>query len=172
MRTLAPLVAGCLLAVAAAASAELEVRFIEGAPKDRFTVRNAGTCDPGPFELVIDLSPSAAGLVFDTTGRGAGVEVYQPFEVAEGRLTLTSGTRVRDGDDRLSVHVPGLAPGERVAFTIDVDDTLPASELGQIRVSSSEIAGGIAHVTAGDAVKVSGTFDRTGRMVLDAPGCE
>ncbi len=172
MRTIVRYAAGCCLGVITfTASAALEVRFVESAPKDRFTVRNAGACDPGPFELAIDLSPSAGRLIFDTTGSGPGVEVYQPFEVAQGRMRLSTGTSVRDGDDRVSVRVPGLAPGERVAFTIDVDDRLPAGELGQTRVAGSEIAGGIARVTVRDAAPVAGEFDRAGRAVLDTPDC-
>ncbi|MEM7404722.1 MAG: hypothetical protein AAF458_05480 [Pseudomonadota bacterium] len=164
-------VACCLALFAVVTHAALEVRFTESAPKDRFTVSNVGKCDSGPFELTIDLSKSAAGLIFDTTAEGAGVEVYQPFAVSTGQVTLTSGASVRDGDKSLSVKVSGLAPGARVAFTIDVDDTLAASELGQIRVSGAEIAGAIARIDARGQEPVSGSFDKTGRTLVDTLPC-
>ena len=103
----------CLGLFTVAAHAALEVRFTESAPRDRFTVQNVGTCASGPFELTIDLSKSAAGLIFDTTAQGAGVEVYQPFNASSGQVTLTSGSVVSDGDESLSVKVSGLAPGAK-----------------------------------------------------------
>lgn len=163
--------AGCLALFAAGAHAALEVQFTESAPTDRFTVENAGKCGSGPFELTIDLSKSAAGLIFDTTGQGAGVDVYQPFSVAAGQVTLISGSAVKDGDETLTVRVSGLAPGARATFTIDVDDTLTASELGQIRVSGAEIAGAVARITADGRSPKAGTFDGAGRAVIDALNC-
>jgi len=90
----------------------------------------------------IDLSDSAGRLIFDTTASGAGVEVFQPFEVTSGELQLQQTDRINDGEQSLSVIIKRLSPNASASFTIDVDDTLPESELGRIRVSGAEIANG------------------------------
>jgi len=104
--------------------ADIEVTFLESAPKDRFTFTNTGACDLGPAVLSLDLSGSAAGLIFDTSGDGAGVEVFQPYE----------------------------------------------TNLGQIRVSDSEIKGATAALTFADQT-FNGVFDATSRATLRAPAC-
>ena len=93
-----------------ALAAGLTVRFIEGAPTDRFEIINATGCETGALELRIDLTGSAGGLIFDTTATGAGVSVFQPFRVAEGPLALASGT-VKDGDRVLVLSLAGLRGG-------------------------------------------------------------
>ncbi|MEO1695473.1 MAG: aggregation factor core, partial [Pseudomonadota bacterium] len=60
----------CALVAATPARADLEVRFDEGAPKDRFTVENTSGCAIGAAQITIDLSGSPFGLIFDTTGSG------------------------------------------------------------------------------------------------------
>jgi len=54
--------------------ADINVRFSEGAPKDRFSFKNDSACDLTDLSIEIDLSASSARLIFDTTGEGAGVE--------------------------------------------------------------------------------------------------
>lgn len=137
------LLAGICLTIALPASADVVVTFAEGAPKDRFTVEMTGNCALGAEDVVIDLSGSTAGLVFDVTGAGAGVEVYQPFEVVSGQDLLSSQPVVRDGDQRVVLPLSGLPAGQTVAFTIDVDDTAGQRE---ITVSGSEIAGATVRV--------------------------
>ena len=61
--------------------ADIVVNFVESAPKDRFVIENTGECEFENLVVEIDLSGSAGGLIFDTTATGAGVEVFQPFEV-------------------------------------------------------------------------------------------
>ena len=73
-----------------AAQANVEIKFTESAPKDRFVIENTSKCDLNNMTLEIDLSQSAGRLIFDTTATGAGVEVFQPFEVTEGASLLTS----------------------------------------------------------------------------------
>jgi len=68
--------ATALTLCATPAFADIEVTFLESAPKDRFTFTNTGACDLGPAVLSLDLAGSAAGLIFDTSGAGAGVEVF------------------------------------------------------------------------------------------------
>ena len=61
--------ATCLFALllAGPAAADLEVTFRDGAPKDRFSITNSGTCDLSAMSVLIDLSSSPAGLIFDVT---------------------------------------------------------------------------------------------------------
>lgn len=150
--------------VATTAHADIEVTFRDGAPKDRFTITNAAACASGPFELTIDLTPAPAGLIFDVTADGAGVEVFQPFEVATGGETIGTARDVADGDQQLQLSLTGLVPQGQVAFTIDLDDTSGGRE---ITVSGSEIAGAVVMVTTGTAM-TQGVFDDSGtaRVVL------
>ena len=146
----------------------LTVRFIEGAPTDRFEIINATGCETGALELRIDLTGSAGGLIFDTTATGAGVSVFQPFRVAEGPLTLASGT-VKDGDRVLVLSLAGLRAGERAAFTIDVDDTLVASD--QTRVSAGEMAGARIGALIGGSDAAQATFGTDNQAVVPFAAC-
>lgn len=156
--------------ISTAAMADIQIRFQESAPKDRFTITNTSGCDLGTFEIEIDLGPSVGKLVFDTTGSGAGVEVFQPFEIAGGAIELMSGT-VKDGDTTLSLRLANLSPGGAAAFTIDVDDTLTNSDLGQIRIAGGEIAGSRARLTMGDAPPIEATFTNGNAAVLALDAC-
>ncbi|MGB3409214.1 MAG: aggregation factor core [Jannaschia sp.] len=146
--------------LAAPAQAELVVTFDEGAPKDRFTLSHEGGCPLTGAVIIIDLEPAPAGLIFDVTGSGPGVAVFQPFEIVLGQLA--SPPQVKDGDQAIAL-TPRLAAGERLAFTIDVDDTV--STRGTI-VSDAEIAG--ATVQVGDVRGVFGA-DAVARVPL--PDC-
>ncbi|NIA68648.1 aggregation factor core [Pelagibius litoralis] len=126
---------------ASAAPAQVLVTFQESAPKDRFEIRNTGGCALGAMKLTLDLAESLGGLIFDTSARGPGVEVYQPFELVEGATRVPDIPAVRDGGRSIELAMSGLAPREVVAFTIDVDDTLTSNPLGQTRVAGSEIMG-------------------------------
>ncbi|SLN16085.1 hypothetical protein PSA7680_00433 [Pseudoruegeria aquimaris] len=156
-----------LACLGSAAQAGLLVRFVEGAPKDRFEIRNEGTCPTAAGTLMLDLSKSAGGLIFDVTGRGAGVEVFQPFEMVAGAEALASLPKVRDGQDRLELAIENLPPGGLIAFTIDVDDTLGARA---ITVSGAEIAGAtVSHVHGQGATMATFTEGATAR--LSGNGC-
>ena len=87
--------------------ASIQVRFDEGAPKDRFTIENAGNCDLGSTVISIDLSGSPHGLIFDVTGKGAGVQVFQPFELVNGGENLRKIPIVKDGDDQVTLEFVG-----------------------------------------------------------------
>ncbi|MEM7471337.1 MAG: aggregation factor core [Pseudomonadota bacterium] len=158
------------LLAATPAAANIAVEFREGAPKDRFTFTNVGDCAIGAATLTLDLGESAAGLIFDTTGAGAGVEVFQPYETVAGESVLDSVSPVSDGDSEITLTLNGLPAGQSVAFTIDVDDTLRHSALGQIQVTDSEIAG--ATVTlSGVSGEVFGVFDNTSRALVRTASC-
>ncbi len=117
---------------------DVQVRFDEGAPKDRFTISNIGGCALGATAVTIDLRGSPYGLIFDVTGSGAGVEVFQPFELLRGGENLKTQPTVMDGDNQLTLDFHGLVAGASLAFTIDVDDTANRSET---MVSGAEIVG-------------------------------
>lgn len=48
-------------------AADLEVRFIEGAPKYRFSILIDGACVLHAASITIDLATAPAGLLFDVT---------------------------------------------------------------------------------------------------------
>lgn len=153
------------------AYADIEVTFVESAPKDRFVINNTGDCNLEDLILHVDLSKSAGRLIFDTTATGAGVEVFQPFEVVKGNLKLISSTKVNDGDKKLSLNIESVASKNSVSFSIDVDDTLAQSELGNIRVSESEIANASVTINAKDKKPFTATFNSNGRALIILPPC-
>jgi len=162
---------GLALLLTSAAQANVEVRFSEGAPKDRFTISNQGKCSLKNLTVDLDLSKSQGKLIFDITGAGAGVEVFQPFEVTEGQLTLASGTSVKDGDSAMSLLIKSLNPGQRASFTIDVDDTIPSGALGMIRVAGSEIKGGTVSIKSGDMKPASSVFNGNSVALVPLATC-
>lgn len=147
--------------------ANLDARFVEGAPKDRFEFTNRSACALANAEITVDLRTSPAGLIFDTTSTGAGVEVFQPFELVEGAQALSSHTPVNDGDTQVVLTVRSLAPGARIAFTVDVDDTI--SQRG-ITIAGSEIEGATVRLTAG-GFNASGRFTAQAETSVGSPPC-
>jgi hypothetical protein len=160
-------IAAATIAVfAGPAAADVLVRFDESAPKDRFTIRNESNCQLSNAVLTLNLGASAAGLIFDVTGAGAGVEVFQPLELVSGSEFLEAVPEVKDGDSSVVLPVATLAPGAEIAFTIDVDDTLGTRAT---MISGAEIAG--AMVTLQSAASISkGAFgeDAVARVVQSA----
>lgn len=145
----APFFAICLGAVLMAlpAMADIQLTFQEGAPKDRFTLTNLSGCALPALSLTLDLAPSASGVIFDVTESGAGVEVFQPFDLVSGAEILLQASEVRDGDQQLDLALSQMGPGQSLAFTIDVDDT--SGQRG-ITVSGGELAGATLAVRVGD----------------------
>lgn len=129
---------------AAPALADLKVSFIEGAPKDRFVITNTGLCDLPSAIVTVDLAGSAAGLVFDVTGNGPGVQVFQPFELESGHASVRGSPTISDGDTAITLELDTLASGQSVSFTIDVDDT---NGINEITVVGHEILGATVAVT-------------------------
>lgn len=142
MRTLTFLT-GFILATTA--HADVVVTFSEGAPKDRFSFVATEDCIAGPLSITIDLTGSEAGLIFDVTESGAGVEVFQPFELVAGGDLVSGASFVRDGDTSLAIALTALPKDSEVGFTIDLDDTMGGQE---ITVSGSEIAGATVLVSS------------------------
>ena len=99
------------------------------------------------------------------------VEIVQPFEVETGDIVQLATDAVADGDAELALQVAYLGPGEAASFTIDVDDTLPSGELGQIRVADSEIQGGIVSIAVGNAAAPQTRFDAESTAQATLPVC-
>lgn len=156
-----------LLLLTTPALAELHVRFDEGAPKDRFTVTNVGACDLGASAVTIDLSGSPYGLIFDVTGKGAGVQVFQPFELTSGAANLTALPQVSDGDNQVTLNLRKFPSGASVSFTIDVDDTVNSRE---ITVSNTEIAGAAVIARTGSQM-ARGTFGENAKAEVKLASC-
>ncbi|MEP1930015.1 MAG: aggregation factor core, partial [Roseibium sp.] len=76
---------------------------------------------------------------------GAGVEVFQPLELVGGANALRESPVVVDGQNAIDLEIKSLASGEKLAFTIDVDDTVGQRE---ITVSGSEMLGAIVSLTS------------------------
>lgn len=157
-----------LLSLAASsAAADLVVTFRDGAPKDQFTLTNTGGCATAPIEITFDLSPAPAGLIFDISARGAGVEVYQPFELTSGDGLLVGASDLSDGDQSLVLQLSAMAPGDGLSFTIDLDDTAGGRE---ITVSGAEIAGAAVRVNT-DGRIATGVFDPNGQALVQLDEC-
>ena len=154
------------LASASPVMAQLVVSFTEGAPKDRFSITNDAACLIAPATLTIDLSGSEGGLIFDVTGTGAGVEVFQPFEQVSGSA-LGEVPVVGDGDDRIDLILGKIRPGPVLAFTIDVDDT--AGTRATV-VSGTEIEGATVRVETGGAV-YQGIFGQDAVATVPVEAC-
>ncbi|MBX2846700.1 MAG: hypothetical protein KTR16_00155 [Acidiferrobacterales bacterium] len=151
--------------------ADVEVAFFESAPKDRFVLSNTGQCTLQNLVLNLDLSNSAGRLIFDTTEAGAGVEVFQPFEVSQGDLMLLSSSKVKDGDSVLSVSIERIDAHDSVSFTIDVDDTLPQSELGNIRVIGAEMRNASVEISSKGKQPAKAIFGSNNKALISLSSC-
>jgi len=149
------------LTASAAHANGLVVQFTDGAPKDSLTGQNNG-CPLTDATIVIDLRNTAAGLIFDVTADGAGVEVFQPVEAQSGDVTISP---VADGGQVLHVHVPVFASGETLRLTADLDDT---TSNRQITVSGSEMAGATVSIAYGSSFETA-PFDTDGMAALMLP---
>ena len=151
--------------------ADIEISFKDGAPKDEFVIKNTSTCDVKDISMTIDLLQSTGRLIFDTSESGKGVEVFQLFEVTRGQIALKTATKVNDGDTQLSLDIKAIAANDFASFTIDVDDTLSTSQLGNIRVTGNEIANASVLVNIhGDKV-AKAAFDLNGKARVIMPKC-
>ncbi|WP_299412699.1 aggregation factor core [uncultured Sulfitobacter sp.] len=134
------------------------LQFIESAPRDRFEISVGGE----PLRAVsIDLRGSAGRLIFDTASGGTGVEVFQPLRDEGG----TVAGNVADGAEVIKVGLRSAKAGGRAAFSIDVDDRLAASDLGQIRVTGGEMAGAVATFETVNGQVFTAVFDAKNRAV-------
>lgn len=164
-------------AVAQACGPAVEIEFTEGAPKDRFEIRNVSNGAWGLTSLSIQLAGSKGDLVFDTAPGGEGLSVYQPFEVQSGAadVSLRGVPAVRDGDRAMDLEFDAFWSGKNFDFTIDLDDRLPVSEYGQTMISGAEIEGAVVIASFVDQDGVAsvqkGTFGSDARAVLNGGTC-
>lgn len=156
-----------LILTATAAQADLAVRFSEGAPKDRFSLTNTGDCALPAFSVLFDIGAAPAGLIFDVTSSGAGVQVFQPLVMTAGQELLRDTPLVKDGDSAIMFDLNGLGAGQMLAFTIDVDDTGGGRE---ITVNGAEIQGASVTATFGTTA-VTGVLDDRARAVIATAPC-
>ncbi|MDG1068596.1 MAG: aggregation factor core [Sulfitobacter sp.] len=132
------------------------LRFVESAPRDRFEL-TVGTRDLRAVTL--DLRGSAGRLIFDTAAGGTGVEVFQPLRDEGG----ADAGDVADGAQVITVGLRDARAGGKAAFSIDVDDRLDASDLGQIRVTGGEMAGATAMFETAGGEVFTAVFDAKNR---------
>ena len=150
----------------------LQGQFVESAPRDSFVFSNQSGEEWNIVSIQVDLAQSAGKLIFDTTDGGEGVEVFQPFAVADSRngviaAQLSEMPITSDGDREITLSFSNFPKDAKFSFTIDVDDQLADSDLGQIRVSGGEIAGSVLNVTAQTAnaeyVTMQGVYGSDGQ---------
>lgn len=132
------------------------LRFIESAPRDRFELA-VGVQDL--VAVTVDLRGSAGRLIFDTAAGGTGVEVFQPLRDEGG----ADAGDVADGAEVITVALRDARAGGKAAFSIDVDDRLAASDLGQIRVTGGEMAGAVATFETAQGETVKAVFNARNR---------
>ena len=123
------------------AGASLELMFIDGVPADTFEFQNTGDCDLGEVEMWVELEGSAAGLVFDVSEVGAGVDMFHRLEITTGSDYIYRVSKLRDGDTKVLFELERLPAGASVAFQVDIDDTLEVSAGGNRQVLSDELEG-------------------------------
>ena len=128
---------------------QIALVFTESAPRDMFEIRNGSSKGQRIQRLTLDLAPSAGRLVFDTVAGGTGVDVFQPFRAEPGQARLAAVPDVKDGADRLELTFARFDAGQQFRFSIDVDDRLTASDMGQTRVSGREMEGALLTVVLG-----------------------
>ncbi len=120
---------------------DLNIKFIESAPRDRFVISNDSTTNVEIISASIDLSTSQGNLIFDTEDGGTGVEVFQKFKSETDQVKLVASPEVNDGDNQLDISFEAFSQNEVYQFSIDVDDQNVKSDLGQIRVTGGELEG-------------------------------
>lgn len=126
------------------------------------------------------MANSSGKLLFDTVDGGNGVEVFQPFRVSDtsddsNPVTLEDMPTLVDGDQSILLSFSQFPPGGNFTFTIDVDDSLTDSELGQIRVSGGEIAGTVISITlakeGGGSLTLEGVYDSNSKVSVTGGAC-
>lgn len=153
----------------------MEARFVESAPRDRFELRNNSQSQWSITSATFDLAPSLGRLVFDTEEGGTGVEVFQPFRAESGNAKLRWLSKLSDGSSIMTLDFNRFESGDDFTFTIDVDDTLTASDLGQIRVADREIEGANVELVmrgpGGVITSATMTFGSNGTATVKGKTC-
>lgn len=150
------------------------VEFNEAAPKDIFTIKNISN-EWTVKQLTLDLTSSRGRMLFDTEVGGTGLNVAQPFERRSGSATLSAAPNISDGDSTLELRFDAFGTGDDFQFTIDVDDTLPASARGPTMISANEIEGTLVLATLqgnnGLIANGKGRFGPKNEAMIELPVC-
>jgi hypothetical protein len=169
--TLTALMASCFCAAAAWAdsgAAVLEVFVEDAAMLDVIVLRNVEACGPISGLFRVDFGPSEGQVVIDTEYGGAGTQDPWTPVIRSGPARLMP---VEDGARVLDLMVAGLAPGEQVVVTLDIDNERGLSRAERIVATGADIAGGLSVFMPDGpgAEAVTGELDATGRAVLAGP---
>ncbi len=175
---LASFVAGWLIAFAAvpvhACGPVIEIDFYESGP-DIMSIHNRSEEAWSLVSLTFNLSTSAGSLIFDTAFGGAGENSPSDFDIIGGNARLAATPRVSDGDTVLVMLFASFGPGQHLEFTVDLDDRLVNSVLGQAIVVGSEIAGarvdGTLRDPKGNDMPVRGIFNDKAQAQLTSLSC-
>ncbi|MEQ8739354.1 MAG: hypothetical protein RIE87_08235 [Rhodospirillales bacterium] len=169
------LICGLTLApVARACGPEVVIRFIDSSP-DLFIIENKSLEPWTLLSLEFHAAQSAGRVVFDTDFGGAGASEPHQFETVEGEVGLMKAPVVADGAEELILHFTNFQAGRKFVFTIDLDDRLENSPMGQAYVTGEEIAGAevtglFTHPQIGEG-KARGTFGTDGTAHLRGATC-
>ena len=154
-----------------ASQAEFSATFVEGAPKDRFVLKNETGCELRDGSITLDLRPTTAGLLFDTVPAGAGENVAQPFEIARAEGVNATVSNVRDGATVARLQFSRFASGGEIEVTVDVDDSVRSGPRGVQMIDASEIVGARVIVAHRSGVLGQANFDRQGQSRFELAGC-
>jgi hypothetical protein len=169
------LISGLALGPAArACGPEVVIRFIDSSP-DLFIIENKSLEAWTLLSLEFHAAKSAGRVVFDTDFGGAGASEPQQFETVEGEVGLMQAPVVADGAEDLTLHFTQFQAGRKFVFTIDLDDRLENSAMGQAYVTGEEIAGAevtglFTHPQIGEG-KARGVFGSDGKAHLRGATC-
>lgn len=131
------------------------------------TISNVSEAQADFRTVSIDLTESTGRIIFDTTDGGEGVEVFQAFQIEPGDAVLSADPIAVDGGSTLDLSFTSFGAGQSFTFSIDVDDQLEDSDLGQIQVTGAEIEGAIVEVELSTGSSLTAVFasDSTGSAV-------
>ena len=138
-------------ATAGFVSVNSSITFHEGdngdATGDVFTVTNDSDSGVQISSISVNLPTD---LLFDTAIGGAGTNPgsdFQAIDIPGGGYSPTDyGTRF-DGSRNLDIHFTSFAPGDIFRFSIDVDNTVGATDSQKMEVPGSLFAGTTFDVT-------------------------
>ncbi len=154
--------------------ASLTASFTESAPRDYFRFRHESESGWSVVKIVLSLDTADGDLVFDTNDGGKGVEVFQPFRKESSTASSAELKLPNDGGQSIEIVFTDFPAGADYSFSIDVDDQLSQSKLGNIRVAGSEMNGATIQVEfatpEGTRVNNSAVFGDKNRSVVSA-GC-
>ncbi len=150
----------------------LIAKFTESAPHDSVEFRNMSSDGWHVQSVLLTLDSSGGNLIFDTEEGGNGVEVYQQNHEESDSARPASIAKAADGDQSLQINFSDFPSGANYIFSINLDDQLAQSELGNVRVAGGEINGAalVAEIVSPDGTveNVDSTFGKDSRAIVKA----